>query len=246
MSTVQGSWRGPNISKRGLLIYLDGVSVNSFPVNQSRTSWRDISGNGNNGNLISTPTLIKDSIGFYTFDGTNQYVDCGNSANLQITEGSVSVWIRVPTSTSLNSSFRGLVTKQNAWGLFLIDRVLCAFDWGNYLNTAPLNIANGIRSTGINLATNNWTNVAMTFTQTIGNVLPGPPSNNVAIYVNGLRVLTTTTLHSSHSSPIQFAYANFTGQNFAGSIAQGLVYNQVLTDSEILQNYNETKSRFGL
>lgn len=244
MSTVGGSWRGPSIIKDGLLIYLDGISKNSFPVNQSSSVWRDISGNGNNGTLVSVPTLTRDSIGFYSFNGTSQYVNCGNSTSLQITEGTISAWIKIPTTG--NTSFKGIVTKQNAWGLFAVDRVLCAFDWGNYLNTTPLNIANGIRSTGVDLGTNNWTNVTMTFTQTIGTILPGPPQNNVNIYVNGSNVLTTTTLHKDHTAPIQFAGANYIGQYLNGSISQGLVYNKVLTAVEVLQNYNETKSRFGL
>jgi hypothetical protein len=110
------------------------------------------------------------------------------------------------------------------------------------LTTCPsCNINAGIRSTGINLGTNTWTHVAMTFSQTIGT-----PNNNVVIYVNGSPVLTTTTLHSNHSASIQFAWANFTGQYFVGSVAQGIIYSKVLTSTEVLQNYNVTKSRFGL
>ena len=35
-------------------------------------------------------------------------------------------------------------------------------------------------------------------------------------------------------------------QYFTGRIAQTLVYNRALTATEILQNYNATKNRFGL
>ncbi len=235
-------YRGPRISKGNLLVYLDGFSPNAFPVNRNSSIWKDISGNGFNGTLVSNPTLNRDDIGFYTFNGTSQYVDLGNSSSLQITEGSVSAWIK---ATSGNSSFRGIATKQNAWGLFLIDNVLSAFDWGNYY-ASGFDINQGIRSTGINLGNNTWTNVAMTFTETVGVASPGPPQNNVNIYVNGALVLTTTTLHKDHSAPIQFAYANYTGQWFSGSIAQCMVYNKSLTSDEVLKNYNETKSRFGL
>jgi hypothetical protein len=237
------NWNGPSIIKDGLLIYLDGNSPNSYSKISRGSTLKDISGNGNNGTLVASPTYDSTD-GFFTFNGTTQYINCGNSSNLQITEGSVSAWIKIPVTG--NDSFRGIITKQNAWGLFAIDRVLCAFDWGNYLNTAPLNIANGIRSTGVNLGTNTWTNVAMTFTQTIGTILPGPPNNNVVIYVNGSPVLTTTTLHVDHTASIQFAWANFNGQYLSCNLAQGLVYNKALTQEEILNNYNVTKSRFGL
>ena len=244
MSTVQGSWRGPNIVKDGLLIYLDPSSPNSYYQLQLGTTLKDISGNGNNGSLVNSPTFSTTVNGMFTFNGTNQYINCGNTSPLQITVGTASAWIR---ATSGNSSFRGIVTKQNAWGLFLINNVLAAFDWGNYLATCPsCDINAGIRSTGINLGTNTWTHVAMTFNQTIGTVLPGPPNNNVVIYVNGLPVLTTTTLHFDHTASIQFAWANFTGQYMVGSIAQGMVYNKVLTSTEVLQNFNATRSRFGI
>lgn len=247
MSTVNGSWRGPSIVKDGLLIYIDPSSPNSYPqitkFNDTKIL-RDISGNENNGSLRNTPTFSTTVGGMFTFNGTNQWIDCGNSSNLQITSGTVIAWIK---ATSGNTSFRGIITKQNAWGLFLIDNILHAFDWGNYLATCPsCNINAGLRSTGLNLGNNTWTHVAMSFTESIGSVLPGPPNNNVVIYVNGSPVLTTTNRHWDHTAPIQFAYANFSGQWFVGSIAQGLVYNRALTADEILQNYNVTKSRFGL
>jgi hypothetical protein len=243
MSTVN-NWRGPNIVKDDLLIYIDPSSPNSYYKLQQGTILKDISGKGNNTSLVNSPTFSTSVGNMFTFNGVNQYIDCGNTSQLQITEGTISVWVN---ATSGNNSFRGVITKQNAWGLFLIDNVLCAFDWGNYLATCPsCNINAGIRSTGINLGTNTWTHVAMTFGETVGVVLPGPPNNNVVIYVNGIPVLTTTILHSDHSAPIQFAGANYVGQYMVGSIAQGIVYNRVLTSSEILQNYNSTKSRFGL
>jgi hypothetical protein len=243
MSTV-GNWRGPNIVKDGLLIYIDPSSPNSYYTSQLGTTLKDISGNGNNGSLVNSPTFSTSVGNMFTFNGTNQYINCGNDSRLQITEGTISVWVN---ATSGNSSFRGIVVKQNAWGLFLYDNVLIAFDWGNYLATGPsFNINAGIRSTGVNLGTNTWTNVTMTFSQTIGTALPGPPNNNVIIYVNGSSVLTTTTLHSSHSASIQFGWGNFGGQYLVGSIAQGLIYNRVLTPTEVLQNFNATRTRFGL
>ena len=240
MSSV--GWRGPNIVKEGLLIYIDPSSPNSYYRFQDGTTLKDISGNVNNCSLINTPAFNATVNGLFTFNGTNQYINCGNTSQLKITVGTITAWIR---ATSGNSSFRGIVVKQNAWGLFLIDNILSAFDWGNYY-TSGFNINQGIRSTGINLGTNTWTHVAMSFSETIGVATPGPPNNNVVIYINGSPVLTTTTLHRDHLAAIQFAWANFTGQYLIGSIAQGIIYNRVLTPTEILQNFNATRSRFGV
>lgn len=242
MSTVQGSWRGPNIVKDGLILYADAGSPNSYDLGRDGSTIRDISGNSRNGSLINSPVYSKTVDGMFTFNGTNQYINFGNSSSVQITVGTVSGWIK---ATSGNSSFRGIITKQNAWGLFLIDNILSAFDWGNYY-ASGFDLSQGIRSTGINLGTNTWTNVAMSFSQTIGVATPGPPQNNVIIYTNGSPVLTTTTLHRDHTASLQFAWANFSGQYLIGDIAQGLVYNRVLSSSEILNNFNSTRSRFGV
>ena len=228
MSTVQGSWRGPNIVKDGLLIYLDPSSPNSYYQLQLGTTLKDMSGNGNNGSLINTPTFSTTVNGMFTFNGTNQYINCGNTTPLQITVGTISAWVR---ATSSNSGYRGIITKQNAWGLFLLNNVFICYDWGN---GTP-------RSTGITIGNSTWYNVAMTFTETIGT-----PSNNVILYLNGSPVLPTTVKHGVHSAGIQLAWANFAGQYLIGDIAQGMVYNKVLTSTEVLQNFNATRSRFGI
>ena len=227
MSTV-GNWGGPNIVKDGLLIYIDPSSPNSYYTLQLGTTLKDISGNGNNGSLVNSPTFSTSVGNIFTFNGTNQYINCGNTSPLQITVGTVSAWVR---ATSGNSSYRGIITKQNAWGLFLLNNVFICYDWGNGVP----------RSTGITIGNSTWYNVAMTFTQTIGT-----PSNNVILYLNGLPVLTTTVKHGSHTNSIQLAWANFAGQYLIGDIAQGIVYNKVLTATEVLQNFNATKTRFGL
>ena len=210
-----------------LLIYFDCYNYLTYP-SAGLTTVKNLYGSINGG-LINSPTFSSSSVGgIFTFNGTNQYINCGNTSPLQITVGTVSAWVR---ATSGNSGYRGIITKQNAWGLFLLNNVFICYDWGNGVP----------RSTGITIGNSTWYNVAMTFTQTIGT-----PSNNVILYLNGLPVLTTTVKHSSHTASIQLAWANFAGQYLIGDIAQGMVYNKVLTATEVLQNFNATRSRFGI
>ncbi len=218
-------YTGPNIVTSGLVLQLDAANTKSYP--GSGTTWRDLSGNGNNGTLTNSPTFSSANGGIFTFNGTNQFINCGNNSSIQITVGTISAWVR---TTTPGASFRSIIAKQSAWGLFFNDGILVTYDWGNaQTRTTGLNIANGI-----------WNHTAMTFTQTVGT-----PSNNAIIYLNGASVLTTTIKHSNHNVNLQIAEAN-ANQFLNGNIASAQIYNRALSATEVLQNYNGTKSRFGI
>ena len=214
----------PSIITDSLILYLDAANTKSYP--GSGTVWTDLSGKGNTGTLVNAPTYSSANGGAIVFDGTDDKVDCGNAASLQITVGTISAWIN---ATSDNSGFNGIITKQNAWGLFVTDNILVAYSWGG----------GGTKSTGVTVGNSTWKYVAMSFTQTIGS-----PSNNAIIYVNGSPVLTTTIIHSDQS--VQVTTDGNASQCMAGSISQIAIYNRVLSAAEITQNYNALRGRFGL
>jgi len=212
--TVTNTTAPPNLVTSGSVFYVNAGLIMSYP--RTNSAWYDISGNTNNGTLTNGPTF--DSIGAIVFDGTNDYVNCGNASNLQITVGTIGAWVKTSTP---GGSFRSIIAKQNAWGLFVADSVLVTYDWGNAAT----------RSTGINIADGTWKYVAMTFTET-----SGTPSNNAIVYLNGNAILTTTIKNSNQSVNVQIAEAN-ANQYLNGSVAAAHVYNRVLSPSEILQNY---------
>lgn len=214
---------GPRIITDGLILYLDAGNSKSYP--GSGSTWTDLSGRNNNGTIENSPTYNIANKGAFTFNGTTQRVNCGNSSNLQITSGSIAAWFNADSN---NSGFRGIIAKQNAWGLFVANNVLVTYDWG-----AP-----ATRSTNITVGNNTWNYAVMTFTETVGT-----PLNNAIIYLNGSPVLTTTIKHSNHSVPVYVGEAN-SNQYFSGRISNASIYNRVLSPIEILQNYNAIKSRF--
>ena len=57
---------GPKISKDGLLLCVDAANTKSYP--GTGTIWKDLSGNGNNGTLVGSPTV---SNGAFQFNGSN-------------------------------------------------------------------------------------------------------------------------------------------------------------------------------
>lgn len=214
----------PKIVTDGLVLALDAANPKSYP--GSGTTWNDLSGNSNNGTLTAVGFDSANS-GSLTFDGTTSEVICGNNASVQVTVGTISAWFK---ATAGNGGTNGLIAKQNAWGLFVWDNILKAYDWGN----------GAIRDTGITVGNNTWNYAAMTFSETVGT-----PSNNAIIYLNGLPVLTTTVRHVGHTITVQIGEAN-ASQHFGGNIAQSSIYNRALSAAEIKQNYNATRGRFGL
>jgi hypothetical protein len=74
--------------------------------------------------------------------------------------------------------------------------------------------------------------------------------NTVSIYLNGIEDVNVIATISSLDTPTQVlsigAVGGNTTYNFNGNISQTLIYNRALSSQEVLQNYNATKSRYGL
>ncbi len=219
-----------NIVRDGLVLYLDAANTKSYV--SGSTIWNDLSRSRNNGALINEPTFNSANGGSIVFNGTDEYVNCGNASSLQSTIGSVSAWVK---TTTPGSFYRSIIAKQNSWGLFIKDSILITYDWN----------AAADRTTGINISDSTWKNVVMTFTETTGT-----PLNNVIIYLNGTPVLTTTVKYANNNINLEIGRGGSLGggnvQFLNGNISQALLYNKVLTSTEVLQNYNATKTRFGL
>jgi hypothetical protein len=217
----------PKIVTEGLVLYLDAGNQLSYP--GSGTTWNDLSRSQLSGSLVNGPTYNSANLGSIVFDGVDDYVTSNVSSNIQDNIGTCCCWVKTSTP---GSSFRGIIVKQQGWGLFVLDGVFATYDWGNP-NT---------RSTGINIATGMWNYVAMSFTD-----ISGTPSNNASLYLNGSLVLITTIQKSSPTATITLASGSPGGSQFLnGNIAAAQLYNRALSAQEVLQNYNATKTRFGL
>ena len=77
----------------------------------------DESGNGNNG-TVNGATLSSDRFGnagkAYSFDGVNDFINCGNSSTLQLNNFSISLWSNLDSSSNWSNGVNG--------GGFFIDK----------------------------------------------------------------------------------------------------------------------------
>jgi hypothetical protein len=221
----------PRAVTNGLILSLDAANTRSYP--GSGTTWTDLSRSDINGTLTNGPTFNTANGGNIVLDGTDDYINCGNSSTLPVNSGSICAWVKTSTP---GSSFRGIITKQGNYGLFTNSGVLVTYDWGN----------GQTRSTGDNIANGNWHNVVLTFTNNVGT-----PSNNALVYLNGSLRLTTTIKVQTNIENLELGRGGTSGggpgaQQLNGSIADASVYSTILTATEVLQNYNSLKTRFGL
>lgn len=212
----------PSINLSGLILLADSANKNSY--SGSGTTWNDLSGLGNNGTLVNGPIFdTNTNKGIFTFDGTNDYVNFGNSSVLQQSAGTLSAWTK---ASSPGAGFRGIIAKQGAYGLFYTDSVLVAYDWAT----------GSTRSTGVNISDNTWKNVVLTYQSGV--------TNGTRIYINGVSVLTTTiTIQSQAANLFGGAEAN-AAQYASCQISLFNMYNRALSAAEVANNYNAMRGRY--
>lgn len=213
-----------NIVTNGLLFNLDAGFVGSYP--QIDSTWYDLSGNSYNGALTNGPTFNSSNSGSLVFDGGDDYIDINSGASLLSNVNYTKIaWFYITNLATSNNIISGGNTGQHAF-------------WtagGNKLNAGH----NGNWSTVVStttLVTNTWYCGAVTFSTTSG----------WKLYLNGIQESTSaSTTTFTGTGDIQIARYQ-TGNNFTGRIAIAQVYNRVLSDTEVQQNYNAQRSRFGV
>lgn len=227
---------GPKVVTNALVLALDAADRNSYP--GSGTSWRDVSGNDNNGTLTNGPTFNSANGGSIVFDGVDDNVNCGNKSSLAITgDMSVSAWVYFNSF----DTYCGIIGKTSGG-------IPAPYDYYSFINPGNSTTymvfyrGNGgasfqFASSSININTNVWCNVAATMQGT-----------SVTHYLNGMSNGTGTlsaTIADGGTNAIVGNRAD-SGTDMNGRISNIQLYNRALSASEILQNYNATKTRFGL
>jgi hypothetical protein len=208
----------------GLVLNLDAGFTPSYPT--TGTTWYDVSSGGNNGTLTNSPTFNSGYGGSIMFDGVDDYVKCQFTSVPVQGPGTISFF----GYYSLNTGVLNTITiTAGSLAIQVGIRGGTGAIWkygGNLLLSYTLPTVNQIAQ---------WT---VTF-----------DGGNIKIYVNGiLNNLTTTALYQSSNSNTFYigTFADLGYEAFPGSIYNCQVYNRILNSTEVLQNYNSQKGRFGL
>lgn len=207
---------GPSIIHDTSLIF-ELDAADSNSYNGSGTVWNDLSGYNYTGTLVNTPTFNSTNGGSLLFNGTTQQVTFSSSP--ASSTFSVFAWINIGAT---NSGYRSVYVSSTG-------------NRGFWINGLKINWYDGAdRILGnTTLSTNIWNYVGITYNGT-----------NLTAYLNGASDGTAT--YAGSSLPAIGYVAGHSGEYFNGNISNIQIYNRVLNSSEIIQNYNTSKARFGL
>ena len=234
----------PKIVTDGLVLYMDPANVNSYTGTSSAPfsgGWKDLSKNMNSGSLVGGFTYDSSSKSFNTITataGTPTWIS--NNTTLSFVDTSqysmeFTILLRVNAQTTSHSLCGAATT--NPWVGIFGDGASWSFFFRD--NSAGAVYCYSSTITNYNIS-QKWATLCYTVSS----------DRTIRFYLNGVFVSnttptpTTTLLNVSRIgggySTVDFSYP------FQGSIASTRIYNRTLTDVEILQNFNATKTRFGL
>ena len=221
----------PPIVTNGLVLHLDAGSRQSYV--SGSTTWRDLSGNGNNFTLVNNPIFSNINQGSLVFNGTNQY----GFINKNLFADNISaVTVQSFCQEAVSGNNVIYMRSGNSGG-----------QWSMVVR--PATQGSGI-VTGGNVALNVSAIVAynglwLLSTYTYINNTSKTLNYNGGI-VRGTTSITNANLRTATSPNDQIGAFTAGSQYFSGSISDIKIYNRALSAAEVAQNYNALKTRFGL
>jgi hypothetical protein len=222
----------PKIVTDGLVLYLDAANTKSYP--GSGTVWTDLSRNGNNGTLVNMGStgFSSSNGGVIVFDGINDYIDLP-TITFNTNPFTIDLWFKINGNQTANSSLLCVAAAgtANNWQLSFINNVELLFFYRGIGLSNAFNL-------NYTFVTETWTNVIITKNT----------SNNIISYVNGVQTNSVTYASNyNNTEPLRIGLNRSQTDYYKGNISACKIYlNKSLSSSEILQNYNTIKSRFGL
>ena len=243
----------PSIVTSGLVLCLDSANPRSYA--GTGTTWTDLSGNGNNGTI-----------------NLGEYVSSPNGGFLRnVNNTSDFFYVDIPNSTSISNTFSvttgGWTIEEIIWTNSVVYPEADAggvgsnpayspgatgFDWNHGTTNTSFqfgqssNAASAYEDNG-SFAVDSPYNSLNTWR--IRTMIWNRGSNLNSLYINGTFINSLSTPNTSGTAIYDgggIVFGTLYGWKHYGRRAAIKIYNGVLSATDVLQNYNAIKSRFGL
>jgi len=218
-----------NIVTQGLVLDLDAAIKGSYPGTGS--IWTDVSNNGNNGTLINGPTFSSADYGSIVFDGTNDYVLGGNITGYFTNQVYASVFYKLTSA----GNYPMVLTLGNA------DVSGEGFSFRHSETNGNIQLV---------LSTSSTTSLSLagSVVNQIVQVGLWYDGTNWKGYKNGVEFASASKTGNIQfgNSPLLRLGARSDGFYFPGNIYNAQIYNRALSQTEITQNFNALRGRYGI
>ena len=221
----------PAVVTNGLVLNLDAGFTPSYPT--TGTTWYDLSGNGNNGTLVNSPTFSSSNNGVIVFDGVDDRIFILNNNSFNVADNiTLEMWVKLQVSQSNNLGFLIKYTGNDGYLFYVTNNSdkAFAFDYRNrdgtyYRTIGTTNIQDGV-----------WKCLTVQKSGLYSRV-----------YINStLEGTTVASTVGDMSSNVDLNLGTDFSTYMNGQMGSFRIYNRALTQAEITQNYNAIKSRYGL
>ena len=215
----------PRTVTDSLALDVDFGNTTSYP--RKGTTVYDRSGNGNNGTATNGPPWEFTNGGIFDFDGTDDYINFNSPSSLDFIYTdpfSLEIWIN-PDATSgfkhlIGKSYADYRLAQNGTGIsFRLDANLITTQVGT-------------------LVAGEWTHIVATW---------DPITSTARVYQDGIlqgSITNTAANWTATGNNFQIGTSPGEAYYFDGKIALGRAYSKTLSNSEVLENYTSSNSRF--
>ena len=235
-----GLAHSPQIVTDNLVFCLDAANTKSYP--GSGTTWTDLKNGGYNA-TITGPSWSNTNSGVFTYDGTDDRATFDKSTFTLGSNFTIEIWYRFTSSEDSVFANGGLFTQgaDGDWNTSVGSNkglVLGANDiayhtgstqvWNSYSNVP---------------SQNNWHQFVFTLDSGTGKVLIDGASSEIYSATNFQS--TYSNANGLYGIGLADKYSSYRGE-FIGDISIFRVYNATLTSSEIAQNFNALRGRYGI
>ena len=246
-----GLAHSPRIVTDNLIQCFDAGNVKSY--SGSGSTWTDLGPRGINATINNSPTFSSNNNGFFVFDGSDENI----GSNLDVSwnnTNSVTISFFVKPEAISGTDGNGGIIGKNPWEWqFMQNGGNLKFTYwdntGNHSNGPTIHFSNFFTDLS-------FVNIAM-----VWNHLENSGNGAFTFYRNGTLFITD----AAHGNPVNWTDASINvnrsddyhiGGNiyswggipsyFHGSIGNVMVYDKALTATEVKQNFEAHKGRFGL
>ena len=224
----------PPVVTSNLLVHLDAGDNASYP--GTGTTWTDLTGNGYHGTLTNGPTYDSANSGSIVTDGTDDYIKINSVAGTGTSTQSQTyeVWIN-PSDNDGNIMYMSANSDGSGWNMPPMAASSGNFRgkiWNNNFLTSTSSFTQG-----------NWYQVVLVFDNSAG---------TQELFVNSTSNASQSSISYTSSGVNNYVWlgAANSGSDNTGFLAAkyGIwrIYDKALSSSEVTQNWNANRTRYGL